>query len=112
LMSASRIAKLDLRGTKLATLSACRSMIGESHRFDNMDGLRRAVQTAGAACALSSVIPVGDSGTAMFMKAFYNALHGSPLDPHLIAKALQKAQRHMMQERAPLRDWAPWSLYL
>lgn len=111
LISASRIAKIDLRGTKLVTLSACRSMIGESHRFDNMDGLRRAVQTAGAACVLSSIIPVGDSKAAIFMKAFYTALCGSPLDPHLIAKALQKAQKRMMEECASPRDWAPWSLY-
>ena len=111
LISTNHIAKLNLCGTKLATLSACRSMIGESHRFDNMDGLRRAVQTAGAACVLSSVIPVGDSGTATFMAAFYTALHAVPRDPPSIAEALQKAQKQMQAECKPFRDWAPWSLY-
>lgn len=108
LMSTTRIAGLDLRGTQLVTLSACRSMIGDSHRFDNMDGLRRAVQTAGTACVLSSVIPVGDTGTATFMTTFYTALHA---DPHAIAKSLQRAQKQMHAERSPLRDWAPWNLY-
>ena len=110
-MSTRRMCTLDLDGTKLVTLSACRSMIGENHRFDNMDGMRRAVQASGAICVLSSVLPVGDRTTATFMHEFYRRVRSGLLSPRAIATALRDTQRFMHEAGTSPRDWASWSLY-
>jgi CHAT domain-containing protein/Tfp pilus assembly protein PilF len=65
---------LNLWGTRLVTLSACDSGIGEVHSGEGVYGLRRAFVLAGAESLVMSLWPVSDSVTREMMTAFYAGL--------------------------------------
>jgi CHAT domain-containing protein len=67
-------AGLDLWGTKLVTLSACDTGVGDVKNGDGVYGLRRALVLAGSESQIISLWPVSDVGTRDLMAAYYEAL--------------------------------------
>ncbi|MBX7222896.1 MAG: CHAT domain-containing protein [Blastocatellia bacterium] len=73
-MTALEAAQLDLWGTKLVTLSACDTGLGDVKNGDGVYGLRRALVLAGSEAQLMSLWPVSDQGTRELMVAYYTRL--------------------------------------
>ncbi|HEX2488424.1 MAG TPA: CHAT domain-containing tetratricopeptide repeat protein, partial [Blastocatellia bacterium] len=73
-LTALEAAFLDLSGTKLVTLSACDTGVGEVKDGEGVQGLRRALVLAGAESQVISLWPVSDVGSKEFMIDYYLAL--------------------------------------
>ena len=65
---------MNLWGTKLVTLSACDTGIGEVRNGEGVYGLRRAFVLAGAESMVMSLWPVSDYVTRQMMTAYYTGL--------------------------------------
>jgi CHAT domain-containing protein len=65
---------LNLWGTRLVTLSACDTGLGEVRNAEGVFGLRRAFVLAGAETLVMSLWPVSDYVTRQTMTAFYGGL--------------------------------------
>jgi CHAT domain-containing protein/Tfp pilus assembly protein PilF len=74
LLTAFEASSLDLHGTKLVTLSACQTGVGDATAGDGVYGLRRALVLAGAETQVMTLWPVDGEATADLMKAYYQAL--------------------------------------
>jgi CHAT domain-containing protein/tetratricopeptide (TPR) repeat protein len=74
LVAALDLAQVDLRGTRLVTLSACESGVGETAPGDGVYGVRRALYLAGSETQVLSLWKVDDEATAMLMTSFYTEL--------------------------------------
>ncbi|MBO0860119.1 MAG: CHAT domain-containing protein [Chloracidobacterium sp.] len=74
LLTALEVAGLDLWGTKLVTLSACDTGMGELRKGEGVQGLRRALVLAGSESQVISLWPVSDVGAKEFMIDYYTAL--------------------------------------
>ncbi len=89
-------ATLDLRGVRLAVLSACETgMAPVRDPAQEFEGLFSAFLMAGAAAVLASLWPVEELATALLMYRFYQHLLGDPqegLAPRAPAEALRDAQ--------------------
>jgi CHAT domain-containing protein len=86
---------LNLWGTRLVTLSACDSGIGEIRSSEGVYGLRRAFVLAGAESLVMSLWAVSDSVTREMMTAFYTGLrHGLGR-----GEALRQAQLAMLKRK-------------
>jgi len=72
-LTAREISRLNLSGTKLVVLSACKTGVGEM-RDDGVFGLQRGFKKAGANTLLMSLWKVDDQATMTMMTAFYEAL--------------------------------------
>lgn len=70
ILTASEVAKLNLRKTRLVTLSACETALGD-YNFEGVHGLTRGFKQAGAQSLLVSLWSVNDASTALFMTTFY-----------------------------------------
>jgi CHAT domain-containing protein len=73
-LTATEAAFLDLSGTKLVTLSACDTGVGEVKKGEGVQGLRRALVLAGSESQVISLWPVSDIGAKEFMTDYYLAL--------------------------------------
>jgi len=73
-LTAQEEAGLDLRGTQLVVLSACKTGIGNVANGEGVYGLRRALVLAGAASQLTSLWQVSDEGTKNLMVQYYDRL--------------------------------------
>lgn len=73
-LSAREVLALDLRGTELATLSACSTAVGATTTGQSVLGLGTALTIAGADSVLLTLWDVNDRSTAQFMRSFYGLL--------------------------------------
>lgn len=88
-LTAYEIEHLDLRGTELVVLSACKTGLGQSRTGEGVFGLRRAFAAAGAGGVIISLWEVPDEATVALMTRFYAGwLAGESPD-----EALRLAQR-------------------
>ena len=90
---------LNLWGTRLVTLSACDSGIGEIRSSEGVYGLRRAFVLAGAESLVMSLWAVSDSVTREMMTAFYTGLRqglgrGEALRQAQLAMLKRKGRQH------------------
>jgi len=92
LLTASDIACLDLRGTRLACLSACDTGRGET-KPEGVYGLQRALKKAGVGSILMSLWEADDTSTALFMKEFYKAYAANGWDAREAFKLARTAVR-------------------
>jgi CHAT domain-containing protein/Tfp pilus assembly protein PilF len=77
ILTALEASNLNLWGTKLVTLSACDTGVGEVKTGEGIYGLRRAFFRAGTETLVMSLWPVSDSVTRQMMTAYYTGLkHG------------------------------------
>jgi CHAT domain-containing protein len=74
ILTALEASSLDLWGTKLVTLSACDTGLGEVKNRDGVYGLRRAFVLSGTETLLMSVWPVSDYVTRELMTSYYKGL--------------------------------------
>jgi CHAT domain-containing protein/Tfp pilus assembly protein PilF len=74
LLTALEASSLNLRGTKLVTLSACDTGVGEVRNGEGVYGLRRAFVLAGAETVVMSLWPVSDTIARETMVAYYTGL--------------------------------------
>jgi CHAT domain-containing protein len=114
ILTALEASTLDLSGTKLVTLSACDTGLGEVKNGEGVYGLRRAFFLAGAETLVMSLWPVSDYVTRGVMTGYYGGLsHGLGR-----GAALRKVQLSMLrdpQRRHPFYwaafiqagDWTP-----
>jgi CHAT domain-containing protein/tetratricopeptide (TPR) repeat protein len=93
-LTAYEATALNLQGTDLVVLSACKTGLGELKNGEGVFGLRRALQEAGAESVLMSLWSVPDEETQNLMTRFYKKWL-SGMDR---AEALQKAQLEVRQE--------------
>jgi CHAT domain-containing protein len=93
ILFARDIAKLDLSGTQLVVLSACRGGIGRSEVGGNWSSLRRSFIAAGVDQVLAAQWRVRDDQLPDFMAKFHQQRK-----KHSAPQALWKMQREMLQD--------------
>lgn len=102
------LSSVDLTGTNLVVLSACRSAVGARTGGDEVVGLTRALLYAGTPGVISTLWDIDDSASASLMKEFYRRLAGGAA----IADALREAQLATLESER-LKDpryWAGFTL--
>jgi hypothetical protein len=72
-LSASEVAKFDMRGTDLVALSACQTALGDI-TADGIFGMQRALKMAGAKGLMVSLWSVGDLSSYKLFSYFYEEL--------------------------------------
>jgi CHAT domain-containing protein/Flp pilus assembly protein TadD len=73
-LTALEASTLNLWGTRVVTLSACETGVGEVKNGEGVYGLRRALFLAGAETLVMSLWPVSDRVTRQIMTAYYTGL--------------------------------------
>lgn len=71
IVTAYDVSQMNLFGTDLVILSACRSASGETKDGEGLFGLIRAFKVAGAKAVLANVNNISDSETISFITTFY-----------------------------------------
>ncbi|HEY2012108.1 MAG TPA: CHAT domain-containing tetratricopeptide repeat protein, partial [Bryobacteraceae bacterium] len=95
ILTALEASHLNLWGTRLVTLSACETGVGEVRNSEGVYGLRRAFVLAGAETLVMSLWPVSDRITRELMTDFYTGLK-SGLGR---GEALREAQLTMLKRK-------------
>ncbi len=106
-LRAEEIGRLELKDTELVVLCSCVSSVGELADGDEVTGVTRAFQMAGARNVVGSLWPVEVTATNRLMELFYTQLQEHPGDP---AMALCEAQRHFLKEDSNPDHWAAFEL--
>jgi CHAT domain-containing protein len=99
ILTALEAANLNLWGTKLVTLSACETGVGEVKNLEGVYGLRRSFFLAGAETLVMSLWPVSDYVTREMMTAYYTGLkkgvgRGEALRQAQLAMLKRKGRQH------------------
>lgn len=102
-LQAQEIFGLDLRASRLASLSACQTGLGQLGRGDEVVGLSRAFLAAGVRSLVLSLWVVDDESTAVLMTAFYRHVTTTTM-----AEALRRAQLEVLNQRPEPFFWAPF----
>lgn len=101
---------LDLRRTPVVVLSACNTAVGETRGGDEVAGLARAFQYAGADWVVASLWEVSDEASAALMARLHQAMAaGEPVD-----RALRSAQLALQETDPKWKHpyfWAAFAAY-
>ena len=105
ILTAFELAQLNWGNTKVVTLSACETGLGEVQDGEGVFGLKRALKLTGARFTLVSLWQVPDAETAELMSMFYGYL----LSGFSVRTAFYKAQGEMRHKYKPFA-WAAFVL--
>ncbi|MBD2772335.1 CHAT domain-containing tetratricopeptide repeat protein, partial [Iningainema tapete] len=116
-LTALEVAGLDLHGTQLVVLSACKTGLGDVKVGEGLYGLRRALVMAGSQSQILSLWVVDDTGTKDLMVKYYQGLKAGK-GRH---QALREAQLELLSDPrythpyywasfVPSGDWTPLRL--
>ncbi len=99
ILTALEASGMNLWGTKLVTLSACDTGVGEVRNGEGVYGLRRAFMLAGTETLVMSLWPVSDYVTRELMTAYYKGLkqglgRGESLRQVQLAMLKRKGREH------------------
>jgi CHAT domain-containing protein len=99
ILTAQEASGLNLWGTRLVTLSACDTGVGEVRNGEGVYGLRRAFVLAGAETLVTSLWPVSDYVAREMMTAYYTGLRaglgrGEALRRAKLAMLARKTRQH------------------
>jgi CHAT domain-containing protein/Tfp pilus assembly protein PilF len=94
ILTALEVTGLNLWGTKLVTLSACDTGLGEVKNGDGVYGLRRALVLAGAETQIISLWSVSDRATQELMVSYYRKLQ----EGQGRGEGLRQAQLEMLKK--------------
>jgi CHAT domain-containing protein len=99
ILTALEASGMNLWGTKLVTLSACDTGLGEIKNGEGVYGLRRAFVLAGTETLVMSLWPVSDYVTREIMTAYYRGLkqgqgRGEALRQVQLSMLKQKGREH------------------
>jgi CHAT domain-containing protein/Tfp pilus assembly protein PilF len=99
ILTALEASNLNLWGTKLVTLSACDTGVGEVRNGEGVYGLRRSFFLAGTETLVMSLWPVSDYVTREMMTSYYSGLkhglgRGEALRQAQLAMLKRKGRRH------------------
>lgn len=97
---------LNLHGTELVVLSACRTGAGDYLIGEGVYGLQRAFLSAGAGAVLTSLWDVDDADTQLLITEFYRGWLGGLSK----SAALRQAQRRLRAIRPQPRVWGAFAL--
>jgi CHAT domain-containing protein len=95
ILTALEASNLNLWGTKLVTLSACDTGLGEVRVGEGVFGLRRAFVLSGTESLVMSLWPVGDYATRQMITAYYTGLKNGQGR----GEALRKAELAMLKRK-------------
>ena len=114
ILTALEASNLDLWGTKLVTLSACDTGVGEVKNGEGVYGLRRAFLLAGAETLVMSLWPVSDYVTRQMMTSYYGGLNkglgrGEALRQAELSMRARKGLQHPFYWASFIQagDWTP-----
>lgn len=114
ILTALEASNLDLWGTKLVTLSACDTGVGEIRNGEGVYGLRRAFFLAGAETVVMSLWPVSDYVTRELMTGYYAGLkkglgRGDALRQSKLAMLARGGRQHPFYWASFIQagEWAP-----
>jgi CHAT domain-containing protein len=102
ILTALEASNLDLWGTKLVTLSACDTGVGEIKNGEGVYGLRRSFFLAGTESLVMSLWPVSDYVTREMMTSYYKELKQGLGR----GEALRQAQLAMLKRHPHPFYWA------
>jgi CHAT domain-containing protein len=99
ILTALEASSLNLWGTKLVTLSACDTGVGEVRNGEGVYGLRRAFVLAGAETLVTSLWPISDYIAREMMTTYYTGLRaglgrGEALRQAKLAMLARKGRQH------------------
>jgi len=72
ILTADKIANMNLLGVRLVVMSACQTGLGDVKNGEGVFGLQRAFKLAGVETLVMSLWEVDDAATALLMSTFYN----------------------------------------
>ncbi len=102
---------LNLEGTDLVVLSACKTAQGAIDQAEGVYGLVRALRIAGARQVLVTLWPIKDRSAQDFMSYFYKVLLSDPAEHADAALALETTRREAMDRGWTPKHWAPYVLF-
>jgi CHAT domain-containing protein len=108
ILTAKEIARLDLSGVELVTLSACETALGDLSG-EGVFGLQRGFKKAGVKAIIMSLWRVDDTATEILMTTFYDLLSkGQPIND-----ALTDSQHQLMAyENGKYSDPRYWAAFI